>query len=746
MATSGQLVVNPQNSLSSHVGSFGDMGWSDDSPWVTFQDFFGKWTGKVQKMEENFSTFVQMARKHSQEEFAPLVQIVQSNFLELEAAKRDTEGFMQAMGQQVSQQGSKADWLYQELQKCQEFLREICTELTGTKVFLHSKVEGLGGQMADWGGKVERLGQVQVAFEQTLGHLTGGFAQLEGQSASQRGQWEGRISALEHMVSELQGLVRGSQALGVEGQQGLSRTLDGCRILEGRVEKLEGRLEALETRLGGEVLQREALGASYNDFYAEFVRSSTSMLGSLSEVERQLYEMQGVQRDVGKELEGLKGASRPPPVDLTGSIDTPPRSLVSRDPPLGLSSTRKLKFTGASAGKELELRKIMMIQDEKTPPCCPSVSPPPVTTTPIPALALLGAPYLGMMAGTPPRFSGRVDDWFGFSQEWERHKGFLSMLFGGAEIPNVILLETFGKCLDDISQKLLQQKREENPSLRFSEFWQMLCEEFSGDSSHQQRLAWHQVKLDTTPPLTLEKWKKFEREFELRRGRVNDWTPTEEYDLIFGQLPENYQLIVSREENKKKRDQFWVKLTNLMGVGVLELQMELSELLDGKVKTVEEVPKGFLIDCGEDRLKRRLLGMDGFEINGQKIRVTRAERKLRGSEIFSLVGEDLRIRDEVKRKRGEKSGSTPSSHVSRPSTPEEVPRRSPFRSNREPERVREVVAQPVYSPPSQESYAPLPHYAPHHIIPLHPWVLVWDLGGPPIPLTKGGRRHGVPPP
>ena len=140
------------------------------------------------------------------------------------------------------------------------------------------------------------------------------------------------------------------------------------------------------------------------------------------------------------------------------------------------------------------------------------------------------------------------------------------------------LLETLGKCLDEISQKFLQRKREENPALRFSDFWSLLQKEFSGDSTLQQRKAWNNVKLDTAPPLTGEKWRKFQVEFELRKGRVGDATDLEEYDLIYNQLPEYLQLRVSKEEAKKKKGQFWVKLTNLTNITPFEVQTEFSEL------------------------------------------------------------------------------------------------------------------------------------------------------------------------
>ena len=318
----------------------------------------------------------------------------------------------------------------------------------------------------------------------------------------------------------------------------------------------------------------------------------------------------------------------------------------------------------------------------------------------------------------------------------------LGLLFQGTEIPDYFLLETLNKCLDEISQKLLQRKREENPSLKFSEFWGLLQEEFSSDSSHQQRKAWHQVKLDVSPPLTLEKWRKFQRDFELRKGRVLDWTEVEEYDLIYSQLPEEHQVKISREENKRRKDQFWVKLTNLVGVGADDIQEEFSEILGGRIGRVEEVPKGFLVECGSERIKRRFLGMDSMEVNGHALRVTRVEKKLRGVEIFDLVGEELKIRDEIKKKREESvPAMAPSVPMTRNEPASNSPKNFPFRPNKpETERVREVGVQPVSyaSPPAP----PMGGWGQAMETPQN-WAF-WDASPPTTQSAWSYPSYGVP--
>ena len=59
----------------------------------------------------------------------------------------------------------------------------------------------------------------------------------------------------------------------------------------------------------------------------------------------------------------------------------------------------------------------------------------------------LMAPSLAFMAGplsasvtNPPKFSGKIDDWFAFSQDWERHRVLLGIMVAGMELPDYLLL------------------------------------------------------------------------------------------------------------------------------------------------------------------------------------------------------------------------------------------------------------------------------------------------------------------
>ena len=108
-------------------------------------------------MEDNFGTLLRMLSKHSQEEFAPLVQAVQQSFLEIENSRRDTGGQLMGMEEQMQGQNAKTEWLYRALEQSQGLLQQICHELTRTRQHVDAKVEGLMGVVAGLGGTVTQV-------------------------------------------------------------------------------------------------------------------------------------------------------------------------------------------------------------------------------------------------------------------------------------------------------------------------------------------------------------------------------------------------------------------------------------------------------------------------------------------------------------------------------------------------------------------------------------------------------------
>jgi hypothetical protein len=164
---------------------------------------------------------------------------------------------------------------------------------------------------------------------------------------------------------------------------------------------------------------------------------------------------------------------------------------------------------------------------------------------------------------TPPKLHNKnTGGWTPFVKEWRSYIQSLQALNSNLPLPNHILINLFKSCLDSTDTLLVQRELESNPNTQFRDLWDLFSQTYEQDSQAQLKLAWESVKL---PPgdLTLEKWMKFLREFELKRNRVEDRTPQEEQKLLLKQLPDNWQKKILKQEANRSKGKFLTRISNL---------------------------------------------------------------------------------------------------------------------------------------------------------------------------------------
>ena len=92
--------------------------------------------------------------------------------------------------------------------------------------------------------------------------------------------------------------------------------------------------------------------------------------------------------------------------------------------------------------------------------------------------------------------------------------------------------------MDPTSLADFQARYEANNDLTFAEFWEAIDKDFGRDASGQNKAAWRKVKLQISGKrLTLAEWRAFQSQFNLKKGRVDDRTEQDEYELIMAPLP-----------------------------------------------------------------------------------------------------------------------------------------------------------------------------------------------------------------
>jgi len=183
---------------------------------------------------------------------------------------------------------------------------------------------------------------------------------------------------------------------------------------------------------------------------------------------------------------------------------------------------------------------------------------------------------------------------------------------------------------------------EQNADLTFQEFFAELQKLYDRDSVAQQRMAWQAVKLPSGE-LTLYKWLDFLLEFQLKKSRVDDRTPQEEHKLLMDNLPTFWTRKVFEEEVKRRRGSHLVRMTNAPPKSPTDLQKDLQNALGCQVSRVEAVNNGFVIHCPTESIQQLVLGMQGWSLDGQTIKVSRMEATMSVEEIGAFITEKLEI-------------------------------------------------------------------------------------------------------
>ena len=212
--------------------------------------------------------------------------------------------------------------------------------------------------------------------------------------------------------------------------------------------------------------------------------------------------------------------------------------------------------------------------------------------------------------------------------------------------PDAMLLEALSGCLDSADRALLERRREQNSQLTFEEFWDELQGLYDRDSVTQQRQAWECVKI-SHGELTLEKWQDFQRQYELKRDRVEDRTAAEERKLLFQNLPSHLAKDVLKEETKRQRGKYLVRVSNLPDKPLHVLQTELSEYVQENIGRVTMTGAGLVVTCASPNIQKKILNLDGGLNDGKQIRVCRVENEMTSEEICEFITERLQTEEKL---------------------------------------------------------------------------------------------------
>ena len=252
-------------------------------------------------------------------------------------------------------------------------------------------------------------------------------------------------------------------------------------------------------------------------------------------------------------------------------------------------------------------------------------------------------PLLLGMHGKKPTLNLKYQGgWQSFKKQWDQHSQVLLACNRGQPLPDSILLQYFSGCLDSSDQILLEMMQEKNEDLSFQDFWETLRSLYDRDTQGQLRLAWETVQLPKGD-LSLEKWLKFAREWELRRERVEDRTPQEEYKLIMSKIPDQWQKRILEEQEKRSRNRFVVRLSNLPDKPPLQIKHAIEAALGVDILKVQPLNNGAAVHCSTAAVQALVLGLEGHTLQGKIVKCTAMEPNLTADEVIEYVQRKLEV-------------------------------------------------------------------------------------------------------
>ena len=249
---------------------------------------------------------------------------------------------------------------------------------------------------------------------------------------------------------------------------------------------------------------------------------------------------------------------------------------------------------------------------------------------------------------TPPKFTGRAQDWNLFVQDWERYLRKLSVCV--PILTNQMKLELWEGTLDDTSLKFFRMRqREVGDKMSYTEEFAKMNAKFSRDRSIEARRKWEEVVIYNPGKVTSREWRDFEASFISAWQEVEGATSEEARRLLFTKIPGFILRWVMEEEERRSLVNPTVRMNVPKEItSEEEVSTSIIVLIGKKPTKVSRTREGdFDIVLPEFGDTEKMLSFNGkcFKNSSTIVKVSRIEKLLDVEEIFLLVNQKLTLSD-----------------------------------------------------------------------------------------------------
>ena len=122
---------------------------------------------------------------------------------------------------------------------------------------------------------------------------------------------------------------------------------------------------------------------------------------------------------------------------------------------------------------------------------------------------------------------------------------------------------------------------------------------------------------------------------------MEERTPQEEHRILLSNLPKSWQRVVLKEESRKRKNKWVVRLANMPVKPPALVQSQLQEVLGSPLDSVKDTVNGYVVVCPSAQVQKKVLDLADWTFDGRPIRVSRMECSLSNDEICDFITERL---------------------------------------------------------------------------------------------------------
>ena len=245
-----------------------------------------------------------------------------------------------------------------------------------------------------------------------------------------------------------------------------------------------------------------------------------------------------------------------------------------------------------------------------------------------------------------PKFSGRVQDWSSFVEDWER---YLRKLSACAPLTNQIKLELWEGALDETSLKFFRMRqRELGEKISYHEEFAKMNAQFSRDKNIGARKKWEEVFLYNMGKVTSREWRDFEANFISAWHGVEGATGEEARRVLINKLPNFVVKWVTEEEERRNLASPTIKINVPMEMTEEGVSESVRVLIGNRPTKVSKSRGGeweVILPDFADVTKMMKYNGKMFKNSTVAVRVSLVENALTVEEIFFLVDQKLTLKD-----------------------------------------------------------------------------------------------------